>query len=247
MNTTKHEVDESTTSNGEQRVSTLVGDRLCIRCCYNLVGQPILREQHYNMLIVRCPECGTVASLQEHPLLGRWAMRWAAVLAGLWILVLLGMWFITTATLYGMTREAAFESLDQAGWGGFWLIVRWSLLLAAYGCIWSLLLPHVRRKLLPLWLLVIVALPAIVAYVTEVGTVGSRYPYGGPDYGQALVAVQLIAIAVAAVPMCLGMLFGRSLARLLVRAALPPRLRGSLAGLWLMDGLSPPPGAGRAG
>ena len=28
----------------EQRVSTLVGDRLCIGCGYNLAGQAVLRE-----------------------------------------------------------------------------------------------------------------------------------------------------------------------------------------------------------
>ncbi len=45
----------------DERVSTLVGDRLCIRCGFNLCGQPVLRERHYRMLIARCPECSTVA------------------------------------------------------------------------------------------------------------------------------------------------------------------------------------------
>jgi hypothetical protein len=49
---------------GDVRISTLIGDRLCIKCGYNLVGQPIMRETHYDMLILRCPECATVASVQ---------------------------------------------------------------------------------------------------------------------------------------------------------------------------------------
>jgi hypothetical protein len=73
---------------GEERVSLLVGDRLCIGCGYNLTGQPVVREAHYRMLIVRCPECAAVACLQEYPALGRWAGRWAALLAALWLIVL---------------------------------------------------------------------------------------------------------------------------------------------------------------
>ena len=74
---------QAASSSGTERrtVSILVGDRLCTKCGYNLTGQPVLREPHYEMLIVRCPECGAVAALQEYPVLGRWAGRWAALLA----------------------------------------------------------------------------------------------------------------------------------------------------------------------
>ena len=43
------------------------------------------------------------------------------------------------------------------------------------------------------------------------------------------------------IPLTAGLLLGRSLARLLVRALLPPRLRYSLALLWTTDGLELPP------
>ena len=59
-------------------VSVLTGDRACISCGFNLVGQQVTREPVYGMLLVRCPECNTAASLQEYPLLGKWASRWAA-------------------------------------------------------------------------------------------------------------------------------------------------------------------------
>ncbi|MFM9958758.1 MAG: hypothetical protein ACKVZJ_11840 [Phycisphaerales bacterium] len=64
-----------------QRLSILTGDRFCAACGFNLVGQSVVREPHYQMLMVRCPECGTPSAMQEYPMLGRWANRWARVLA----------------------------------------------------------------------------------------------------------------------------------------------------------------------
>jgi hypothetical protein len=93
----------ATSHPAENRISTLVGDRLCIKCGYNLTGQPVLREPHYEMLIVRCPECGTVASMQEYPLLGRWAGRWAAVAAALWFLLGFALLLASAGILLGIT------------------------------------------------------------------------------------------------------------------------------------------------
>lgn len=103
------------TSSSDVRISTLVGDRLCIKCGYNLVGQPILRESHYDMLIVRCPECATVASVQEYPLLGRWANRWAALLAGLWMLFLVVLWFGSAGALFGFAVGSAEVASETYG------------------------------------------------------------------------------------------------------------------------------------
>lgn len=102
-------------SSSEQRTSTLVGDRVCIKCGYNLVGQAILREPHYNMLIVRCPECATVASVQEYPLLGRWANRWAAFFAALWLLLIVGMWVGSSMALFGFTVGSGEMASEQYG------------------------------------------------------------------------------------------------------------------------------------
>jgi hypothetical protein len=71
------------------RVSTLVGARLCTRCGFDLCGQPVVREPHYKMLMVRCPECAMVASLQEYPHRTRWFGRWTGFLSALWLLSLL--------------------------------------------------------------------------------------------------------------------------------------------------------------
>jgi len=88
----------------EKRISTVIGDRLCIKCSFNLSGQPVVRESVYGMAIVRCPECSTIASLQEHPLLGRWAGRFAAALAAIWLLVLISGLFGTGGILFGMSQ-----------------------------------------------------------------------------------------------------------------------------------------------
>ena len=42
-----------------ERIAVVTGTRLCIRCGFNLTGQMILREPAYDLLIARCPECGT--------------------------------------------------------------------------------------------------------------------------------------------------------------------------------------------
>ncbi|QYK47200.1 MAG: hypothetical protein KF838_10455 [Phycisphaeraceae bacterium] len=87
----------------DERVSVLVGDRLCVSCGFNLAGQTVVREPHYRMLIVRCPECATAASLQEYPVLGKWANRWGGVLAAVMILVTLLLALGTAGTIFGMS------------------------------------------------------------------------------------------------------------------------------------------------
>lgn len=91
----------------EQRRGVLTGDRACIACGFNLSGQTIVRERHYNMFIVRCPECGVAASLQEYPLLGRWSARLGAAVAGLWVLILLGGTIITAVAIWGFADSIA--------------------------------------------------------------------------------------------------------------------------------------------
>ncbi len=91
----------ATTSEHEERVSALVGDRLCTKCGYNLTGQAVVREPHYGMLIVRCSECAMVASVQEYPLLGRWASRWAMLGAAMWFAASTVFLFATGGAIFG--------------------------------------------------------------------------------------------------------------------------------------------------
>lgn len=83
----------------QRRVMT--GDRFCTKCGYNLVGQEIIREEHYDLLIIRCPECATVTGLHEYPLLGTWGPRLGVALAALWMLLLLGLWTASSGGLLG--------------------------------------------------------------------------------------------------------------------------------------------------
>jgi hypothetical protein len=100
------------TSGGETRIDLLKGDRCCAKCGFNLHGQTIIREPHYDMLIVRCPECGTAAALQEYPTLTRMAWRLRMVLAAAWLgAMLLGMLF--TGLILAALSEATATNVTQ--------------------------------------------------------------------------------------------------------------------------------------
>ncbi len=106
---------------GRSRVSPdqarriMIGDRFCTKCGYNLIGQEIVREEHYALLIVRCPECATVTGLQDYPRLGTWGARWGMVLAALWMILLLCLWPATSGIMLGFSIGMADEgSRDYA-------------------------------------------------------------------------------------------------------------------------------------
>ena len=283
----------------EKRVSTLVGDRLCTKCGYNLIGQSVVREQHYDMLMVRCSECGSVASIQEYPILGRWAGRWAMLIAAAWFAISTIFLVATSGLLYNFgirfTSNAIYpyamniaelhvewyKTLDTktqqqqiqyqmydgaypyknidpqallAQAGGWSKAAQWpsaniwgSIVVFVFlsGCFWAVLLTHLRR----IWLILFSILPIAFAALF-----GALYYYN--DYysmslwgwftAQDIANEQLgmiyygIAISGMSIPFILGLLFGRPVVRLLIRTLLPPRLRNSLAFLWIADGLEPP-------
>lgn len=95
----------------ERRVGVVTGDRLCAACGFNLGGQTIVREAHYDMLMVRCPECGAPAALQEYPFLGKWASRWGALLAAAWLVAMVGGLAVTALFIAGMANETAEEGI----------------------------------------------------------------------------------------------------------------------------------------
>jgi len=293
------------------RLSVLSGDRPCIRCGFNLTGQHVLREPHYGMLVVMCPECGTPASLQEYPLLGKWAARWGAVFAAMWVLFVLALlacsagvsfgfgvgatessgekfaqyiaerefeWFRTPeaerrppATVQSAQYIASalqqgpspYTAIDDNWWsaqdpkallaqsGGWWrsldlnVVYVWAgacIPLFVLGVVWSVVLAHVRRW--RLWLVipaVLVCAGALAVLVWSVDGTNSRWA------GQWQMAIQkarefyfipVIALTLGAevIPLAVGLLFGRPLARTMVRAFVPPRLRAPLSFLWICDG-----------
>lgn len=305
----------------DKRLGHIVGDRACVKCQFNLVGQPIFRERHYDMTIVRCPECGTVAALQEYPLLGRWANRWAMLLAALWLLVLLGglaltanglvravesvaqatsrdyamsiaehhhawalkqtggitnfeqltgtlaryRWLVSDPSPQSYIDTAWWKSVDSASlytlpgnfwatirWSGLWLLVPHSIWIFAIGVLWAVAFIGVRRKVrLFLLMLIPIALggtysllqlfsflndPSSVVW-SDGGTITRASWCAGSRIGPWTGTISYIAFWLA---LGLGACLGRFIARLLVRALLPPRLRVPLATLWLADGLELP-------
>lgn len=272
----------------------LTGDRLCIGCGYSLVHQPILREPAYGLLIVRCPECGSVAPVQEYPLLGRWAARLAAIGAAAWLVVLLSILAASTLTITAsgfmawetgrreVTRTLESVVMDETGMdisGGYpppefaaWCdaegmpaVAR--RVLAASGDAWSV--PGLAVNALgfaPLPLLGGLALavlllhrrPATAAALGVSLTMGIAglilwFNVRGEAASGITRSTDAAFLALGWRIVLGGMLlnaavfagacfFGRSITRWLIRLAVPPRMRGSLAFLWLADDLPPPPG-----
>ena len=354
--------------------SFVTGDRLCIRCGYNLIGQSILREPHYNLLIARCPECGAAAGVQEYPLLGPWAHRWGMIIAALWFILIIGFWAGSSGTIMGLSMGAAEESgrnyeryisrlhdesveqqkllqqqaatqsqsnqpqsteneeqeqeqesdlptqadttapapaengpqpqaapsliptippipnlpagtvtriytsggiqtiigggtgggdfgpwwkqQDQqailasaGGWIGAvdWEIISiWAIsavLVFVIGCFWAVALVQLRRSRLLVWGLVILLLAWLFALAPLLDWLHSDPAYPWRAARQQLSPPLLIcSLSLLTVPLALGLLLGRSIARQAVRGLLPPRLRGALALLWTTDGKRPPVG-----
>jgi hypothetical protein len=97
-------------------------DRACIGCGFNLFGQPVFKEEHYNMSVARCPECGQVAALQTYPTMSHWVNRFRAILASIWILFLMGAMFGSVMYQVGMSIasvEIASESFSRTIAGAY--------------------------------------------------------------------------------------------------------------------------------
>lgn len=305
---------------GVEKVGEVGADRVCITCGYNLIGQVTYREPHYGLIIARCPECGTAASLQEYPLLGRWAARWAWVFAGLWLTVLLVFFAVTVAGGYGIAEGAGGSASDTLGvligrefaewvkvqveeakelesslvlnrasqaqpwywtnaisdpdspytyldpaWkydvsdiivrnGGLWKVINWRALVTweaaalfalACGIVWAVILPHVRGWRF-LWVVGAYAVVwggvVLVLWITPSPSV----TFSGTTYSRSVAEpfispwFSALTLGFMCVVMIAGLLIGRKVARLVVRAALHPKWRGPFAYLWTADGLRVP-------
>lgn len=81
-------------------------DRACVGCGFNLFGQTVIKEEHYNLAITRCPECGTVAALQSYPTMSHWVNRFRMILASVWIVILIALFAAHTGGMIGFTVSA---------------------------------------------------------------------------------------------------------------------------------------------
>ena len=86
----------------EVAVGRIEGVRPCLQCGHDLHGQVIARESTYGLLIARCPECGSVAALSEHPRLGIWGRRLGTLLMTTMLALLVPLLLLTALAIFGI-------------------------------------------------------------------------------------------------------------------------------------------------
>ena len=96
-------------------VEFIQGDRFCLTCGANLIGAPIVREAHYDMLIARCGSCDQVAHIQETRKLSRAAQRWTGIALAGWMLRMAVLWLGGSAAMFGLTQGLIFDARRPLG------------------------------------------------------------------------------------------------------------------------------------
>jgi len=289
----------------EEVLSTIVGDRACAACGFNLHGQHVFREPHYGLIAARCPECGTLAALQEYPALGKWSRRWALVLAALWAVVLLAVFAGNTMTAFGMTIGSVETASDDAdnllvvhynewvrslddeqragirqsvytiqgtnqtlsfspwdipdeAWPGasdprsvldeqggawramdravYWLWVLMAFLMGPFSVFWSLATLHQRAVVASLVPVAAVGLAAALFFTTAPNAHAGPHDFDDLSWHLYVPIAGPISFGVMAASAVIWALLARPAARLVVRFALPPRLRVPFGVLWSSAG-----------
>ncbi len=230
-------------------LATVEVDRYCEGCGYNLYSLPVRRESRTGVLMTRCTECGrfNVAN-QAAAAFSPWLNRLAGLLLVGWILMVL--WLLVLAGLAeGAIAHAVMDSRTRYDSGSRARVVRpevppadrqYLILALATECTLGFLVValltvachHWRR-----WVYAAVGLcHALIVGCIALLVLGDHSPqlldWGVGQVGQMLGA--------AALGCGLGALWGRSVARVLVGAFLPPRPRQFMSFLWLADHLQPP-------
>ena len=96
-------------------IDYLQGDRFCLACGTNLIGMPILRETHYEMLIATCPACGQVAHILETRKLARAAQRWTGLALAGWMLLIAILWVGGSGAMFGLTQGLIHDARGPLG------------------------------------------------------------------------------------------------------------------------------------
>lgn len=300
-----------TPSHGEEvRLGQLTGDRRCHACNFNLRGQTIVRESHYQMVMVRCPECGTPAPLTDYPRLGPWSRRLGMLAAIAWFITLIAGFLISGGLLAGMTQltlAATVEPLAvriatdfdkfakvqlaaqtanpspnfnqmyqwQAGntpTSNSWIDNDWwkkqdkmiwknavtpafnlfsgeafmlsafsSVFLTPFAIVLACSMPHlrgVRRALIPVGVLAVATLIMTIVFISDKADGAHNAMMASIEIiGPGVIVLQLLVLCV---PIILGVLIGRPIARILIRWLVPPRQYVHFGFLWAADGLNQP-------
>jgi hypothetical protein len=129
----------------------------------------------------------------------------------------------------------------QVNWGAaIAFTVPWLLALLLGGCLSVALLHRTRRSLLLIALGIAALAAAIIAVIWS--QIASMEQVSSFEVAMQQLGFPVMSVAAAFVwtGLVIGLLIGRTAARLLVTALLPPHLCVSLAVLWTAQGLAPP-------
>ena len=93
-----------------ERALHLEVDTFCVECAYNLLGEPVVREERLAIFMVRCPECGRfhpagIGLTATQP----WMNRLAMGLLILWVLIVLFaiFWIVMGMGAFGVLHTSA--------------------------------------------------------------------------------------------------------------------------------------------
>jgi len=238
-------------------------DRFCEQCTYNLRTLPVHREERTGIPIVRCPECGRYQSANDAATALRpWLHRMTSLVIGVWVLTMIAtfLWLgvaegaMSYSTLDELTHRAGTQiqrigtMTIRTGSGSGPLqvwedIPDFALFMSAMlvgsvaiafviGLLAAVLFPHWRRGAGAAFVLAMPLLAGIIIAMTWNYEAPHLFEWG-LSYIGAHAGVQLFGGL-------LGIIFGRPVARVIVRIFLPPSARPRLAYLWLTDGKALP-------
>lgn len=240
-------------------ISRIRTDRFCHRCGYNLHTQIVRREPRTELLVSRCPECGTYHPVGEPAnRFDVWRQRGAAVILVAWMGVILSL--ATTAgisqgglsyftldefTTYQGRRRIGQVYTHQLVFSHLYLHRPWdraavvaisascSLGLGfVTTCLALVFMPHWRRPAHWVVIFIWAIVPGIFVALIWREEAPDLLTWSLPyigAYTACYIAGGLLAVSV-----------GRGLIRLVVRICLPPKWRRPLDYLWTADGLQLP-------
>ncbi len=235
-------------------VAYIETDRFCTDCGYNLRNQKVLRHSELHILLCRCPECGKHHAASDSTTIGSlWTRRFARMGLALWVLTLvivgLAMCFVETVVMIGTLEEMTRYNYQVGGIGTPTRVLRdlntehfvFFSFLGLLSLINGVLMGggaatfcyHWRRSRYLLLVLVTALLPSLIT----VAIWQTQTPH--------LLEIGLKTVATHAALFLaggtFGALWGRSIARLVVRAILPSKYWQALSDLWLVDNKKMPP------
>lgn len=227
-------------------VSRLDSDRFCDHCGFNMRTLAVVRDPGTQLLVIRCTECGRHhAAAHTPPVVSVLVRRVAPLLTLLWVAALLGLtaFLMLIQTVPQVVIHEHFKARQVSGAWEFTLppqiVTRMTILSIVSGGIalaavtlYTCACHHWRRWGYVLLAIAVALFPLALGYRAWMDDAPYLWPRAQP-YVLTLTAASLTG-ALA------GAFLGRVLVRFMATLLLPPRLRSTLAHLWLADGKNPP-------